>query len=97
MLGKKSPGIGVDGHDVLLIPHTPNASPHPTNSTWGGAGREGGARGVGGVEGWCGALGGGVLEEYRVHMHTYTHVGTRITVGKQLEIKNQETIFNYFP
>ena len=43
----------------------------------------GGARGVGG---WGGALGGGVLEEHRVHMHTYTHVGTRITVGKALEI-----------
>ena len=61
--GEKSLGIWVDGHDVLLIPHTPNSSPHPTNPTGGGVGRE-----------------GGVLEEYRVHMHTYTHVGTRITV-----------------
>ena len=40
--GEKSSGIGVDGHDVLLIPHTPNASPHPTNPTWGRARREGG-------------------------------------------------------
>ena len=35
--GKKS-GIGVDGYDVPLIPHTPNTSPHPTNPTWGGGG-----------------------------------------------------------
>ena len=72
--GEKSSGIGVDGHDVLLIPHTPKASPHPTNPTWGvgGWGGGGGARGVGGV-GW-GIGGGGVLEEYRVHMHIYTHV-----------------------
>ena len=44
--GEKSSGNGFDGHDVLLIPHTPNASLHHTNPTWGGAGR--GARGVGG-------------------------------------------------
>ena len=77
------------------IPHTPNASPHPTDPTWGsgGAGREGGARGVGG---WGGALGGGVLEEYRVHMHTYTDVGTKITVGKKIENPKIPSRFQLF-
>ena len=40
-----------------------------------------------GLGGWGDGVrhwGGGVLEEYRVHMHTYTHVGTRITVGKKI-------------
>jgi hypothetical protein len=49
----------VDGHDVLLIPHPPNAPPHPTNPMWEAEG--GGARGVGRV-GW-GIGRGGVLEE----------------------------------
>ena len=40
-----------------------------------GAGREDGAH-------WVGHWGGGVLADYRAHVHTYTHVGTRITVGK---------------
>ena len=53
--GEKSSGIGVDGHDVLLIPHTPNASPHPTTPhqphVGGGLG---GAREVGGGVGHWG-------------------------------------------
>ena len=85
--GGNSSGIAVNGHDVLLIPHPPNAPPDPTNPTWGGRGG-GEARRVGGV-GWV-IGGGGVLEEYPVHMHTctYTHVGTRITVGKNWKFSN---------
>ena len=51
--GNKSE-IGVDGHDVLLIPHSPNAPPTPR-------GGRGAGRGVGhvGLGGWGGALGGG--------------------------------------
>jgi hypothetical protein len=44
------------------------------------------------VEGW-----GGVLEEYRVHVHVYTYVGSRITMGKNcklLNCKSYSTIFN---
>ena len=90
---EKSSEIGVDGHDVPLIPHPSNAPPHPTNPTWGG-----GEGGVGhmGLGGGVGHLGGGVLEEYRVHMHIYTHVGTRITVGKKLEITKFQIRFNHF-
>ena len=92
-MGKKSE-IGVDGHesDVLLIPHTPNASPHPTNPTWRGGG-EGGVGHVG-LGGGVGHWRGGVLEEFRVHMNTYTHVGTRITVGKNWKSLNRQHIFN---
>jgi hypothetical protein len=48
-----------------------------------------------------GDWGGGVLEEYRVHniMHTYTHVGTRFTVGEKLEkleVLEWQFIFNDF-
>ena len=50
--GEKSLGIGVAGHDVLLIPQTPNASPHPTNPTWGGGGGEGGSGTCGWGVGW---------------------------------------------
>ena len=56
--GDKSSGIGVDGHDGLLIPHTPNASPHPPNPTWGGE-RKGGW-GTWGGGGGVGHWGGGV-------------------------------------
>ena len=92
---EKSSGIGVDGLDVLLIPQTPNASPHSINPTWRGRGG-GGARGVGG---WGGALGGGVLEECYAHMDTYTHVGTSITVGKKWAFQSSKpdlTSFFYF-
>ena len=56
----------------LTTPHQPHV---------GGGGAE---RGVGhvGLGGGVGQWVGGVLEEYRVHMHTYTHVGVRITVGR---------------
>ena len=50
-----------------------------------------------GLGGWDGALGGDVIEEYRVHMHAYTHVGTRITVGNKLQIPKIQTRFNNFP
>ena len=66
--------IRVDGHDVLLKPHPLNAHHTPM---WGAVGRGDGARGVGG---WWGIGGVRVLEDYR-DMHTYTHVGNRITVG----------------
>ena len=61
-------------HDILPIPHHPNAASHPPTPRVG----EGGEVGWG-TWGWA----GGVLEEYRVHMHTYTPVGTRITVGNK--------------
>ena len=44
------------------------------------------------VEYW----GGGVLEEYRVHIDTYT-VGIRITVGNKLEVQKIHTRFANFP
>ena len=50
---------------------------------------------VGGVGHWGGVL-GGVLEEYHVHMHTYTHVGTRITGGNKLKVPKMQTKLNYF-
>ena len=36
-----------------------------------------------GLGGWAGHWGGRVLEEYRVYIDTYTHVGNKITVGKK--------------
>ena len=33
----------------------------------------------------------GVFEEYRIHMHIYTHVGSRIMVGQELEITELQT------
>jgi hypothetical protein len=50
-----------------------------------------------GLGGWGGALGGGVLEEYRVYVHIYIHVGTRIKVGTNWEfLKSLSglTVFN---
>ena len=43
-----------------------------------------------------GALAGGVLDESRVHMHIYTHVGTRIAVGKIFETLELQFIINHF-
>ena len=60
----------------------------------------GGGEGEGlGHMGWgvVWGIGGGVLEECHVHMHIYTNVGTRITVGKKnkfLSCNSYSTIFN---
>ena len=78
-VGKKSSGVGVDGHDVLLIPHAPSASPHPTNPT-GGAGRGVGHVGLGG---WGGALGAWGIRILCMYAYIHTLVGTRITAGKK--------------
>ena len=71
--------------------------PHPTPPTphvGGGAGRGGGARGVGGV-GW--GIGGVGYEKNIVYIiDTSTHVGTKITVGKKLEILRFHFRFNRF-
>ena len=69
--GDKSCEIGVDGDDVLLIPHPPQCPTTLHQPHVGGSGREG----VGhvGLGGGVGQWGGGVLEEYRAHMHIYTH------------------------
>ena len=59
-------------HDILLIPHPPNAPPHPpTPRVGGGAGRGGGARGVGGV-GW--GIGGVGYEKNIVYISIHTHM-----------------------
>ena len=68
-------------HDILLIPHPPKCLTPPTPRVGGGGGK-----GWWGTWGWGGGVGhwgGGVLEEYRVYMHIYTHVGNRITVRKK--------------
>ena len=69
---------------------------HHTPRTPRGGGE--GSRGVGhvGLGGGLGHWGGGVLEEYHVHMHTYTLVGTRITVVKKIQILELQLIFNHF-
>ena len=74
------------------VTHPPNAPPQPTNPKGGGGDGRVGHLGLGG---WGGALRGGVLEEYRVHMHIYTHVGTKITVGKKLQILELQLILNH--
>ena len=57
--------------------------------------------GTWGWMGWGGALGvGGVLEEHRVHIHTCTHVGTKITVEKNersLDAISDLTIWENLP
>ena len=72
---EKSSGIGVDGHDVRLIPQPPNAPPHPTNATSRGrgcpAGRRDGAREVGGL-GW--GIGGLGYEKNIVYISIHTHM-----------------------
>ena len=66
---EKSSEIGVDGHDVPLIPHPSNAPPHPTNPTWAG-GEQGGVGHVG-LGGWGGTLGGWGIRRISC---TYAHI-----------------------
>ena len=67
--------------------HTP---PTPRGAEWGGGvGHVGG-----GVE--VGHWGSGVLEECRLHMHTYTHVGTRITVGRVFNNSELQLTIHHF-
>ena len=63
--------------------------PHHTPPTPRVGGGGGGACGVGGCGG---ALEAWVLDEYRIHVQTYTHVGTRITVGKNWEFQKSHQI-----
>ena len=55
--GKKSSEIGVDGHDVPLIPRPSNAPPHPSTTSGRGAGK------AGGLGGW------GTTTVIALHMH----------------------------
>ena len=80
---------------LSYYPHPPYTPPHPPQPHVLGGGRGGGVGHVG-LGGWGGGLGGGVWEEYRVYIDTYTHVGTKITVGKKLEILRFHLRFNRF-
>ena len=95
--GEQQSEIRGEVHDVLLIPHRPNAPPHPpTPHRTGGAGMEMGHVGLGGGVGhWR----GGVLEEYRVSC-IHTHTCTRMTVENNNKTKNQIRViylFSIFP
>jgi hypothetical protein len=69
-VGTKSE-IGVDGHDVLLIPQSPNAQPQLTNSTWGGGGEGGWGKWGWGVGGTLGAVGYEKNIVYIICTHTH--------------------------
>ena len=92
---EKSSEIGVDGHDVLLVPHPTKAPPHPTKPTW-GSGEEGwgtwgwGGWGVGWGVGGVGYLKNIVYIYYR-HPFCYQDYAGKL---KFLDCNSYSTIFN---
>ena len=94
--GEKGSEIGVDGHDVLLIPHRRNAPPHLTNPTAG--------RGAGGLEcrkgGGLGRVGWGIgglwYERNIVHICTYTNMLLPGLQWEKMKFMNLQVTFNHF-